>query len=135
MNRRFIPWAGKWALAWLVVVASWCSAGEYKIGPEDVLEINFWQDPNLNSVVRVGKISLDIVGQIEAGGITEIRDLSHVTIIRGGEKAGQVEVVNVAEAIAGGNLDKLLKIGRQDTIEIPLSEDEEDKLDEVTEVP
>ena len=199
MNRRFIPRAGKWALAWLVVVASWCSASEYKIGPEDVLEINFWQDPNLNSVVRVGKISLDIVGQIEAagkttsklqtdiirqisrlnkrifqaivrvveyndqyvfvsgqvndpgkktfeeipdlwtiinevGGITEIRDLSRVTIIRGGEKAGQVEVVNVAEAIAGGNLNKLPKIGRQDTIEIPLSEDEVDELDEVTEV-
>lgn len=187
-------------MAWLVIVASWCSAGEYKIGPEDVLEINFWQDPNLNSVVRVGKTSLDIVGQIEAagkttsqlqtdivrqisrlnkkisqavvrvveyndqyvfvsgqvndpgkktfeeipdlwtiinevGGITEIRDLSRVTIIRGGEKAGQVEVVNVAEAITGGNLNKLPKIGRQDTIEIPLSEDEEDKLDEVTEVP
>jgi len=187
MNRRYIPWAGKWALAWVVVAASWCSAGEYKIVPEDVLEINFWQDPSLNSVVRVGrdgKISLDIVGQIEAagkttsklqtdivrqisrlnkrisqaivrvaeynyqyvfvsgqvndpgkktfeeipdlwtiineaGGITEIGDLSRVTITRGGEKAGQVEVVNVAEAIAGGNLDKLPKIGRQDTIEIP----------------
>ncbi len=183
MNRRFIPRAGKWALAWLVVVASWCSASEYKIGPEDVLEINFWQDPSLNSVVLVGKISLDIVGQIEAagkttsqlqtdivrqisrlnkrisqvvvrvveynnhyvfvsgqvndpdkktfekipdlwtiineaGGITEIGDLSRVTIIRGGEKAGKVEVINVAEAIAGGNLDKLPKIGRQDTIEI-----------------
>jgi len=179
--------AGRWALAWVVVAASWCSAGEYKIGPEDVLEINFWQDPNLNSIVRVGrdgKTSLDIVGQIEAagkttsqlqtdivrqisrlnkrisqaivrvaeyndhyvfvsgqvndpgkktfekipdlwtiineaGGITEIGDLSRVTIIRGGEKAGQVEVVNVAEAIAGGNLDKLPRIGRQDTIEIP----------------
>jgi polysaccharide export outer membrane protein len=174
-------------LAWLVVVASWCSAGEYKIGPEDVLEINFWQDPSLNSVVRVGrdgKVSLDIVGQIEAagkttsqlqtdivrqisrlnkrisqavvrvveynyqyvfvsgqindpgkktfeeipdlwtiineaGGITEIGDLSRVTIIRGEGKAGQVEVVNVIEAIASGNLDKLPKIGRQDTIEIP----------------
>ncbi len=30
-------------MAWLVVVASWCSAGEYKIGSEDVLEINLWQ--------------------------------------------------------------------------------------------
>ena len=119
MNRRFIPWAGKWALAWLIVAASWCSAGEYKIGPEDVLKINFWQDTNLNPVVRVGKTSLDIVGQIQAAGITEIGDLSRLTIIRGGEKAGQVEVVNVAEAIAGGNLNKLPKIGRQDTIEIP----------------
>lgn len=187
MNRRFVPLAARWALAWVVVAASWSSAGEYKIGAEDMLEINFWQDPTLNSVVRVGrdgKISLDIVGQIEAagkttsqlqtdivhqisrlnkrisqavvrvveynyqyvfvsgqvndpgkktfeeipdlwtiineaGGITEIGDLSRVTIIRGGDEAGQVEVVNVAEAIAGGNLDKLPKIRRQDTVEIP----------------
>ncbi|MCK4856594.1 MAG: polysaccharide biosynthesis/export family protein [candidate division Zixibacteria bacterium] len=187
MKRYFIPWAGKCALAWVVVAACWCSAGEYKIGPEDVLEINFWQDPNLNSVVRVGrdgKISLDIVGQIEAagkttsqlqtdivhqisrlnkrisqavvrvveynyqyvfvsgqvndpgkktfeeipnlwtiineaGGITEIGDLSRVTIIRGGDEAGKVEVINVAEAITDGKLDKLPKIRRQDTIEIP----------------
>jgi polysaccharide export outer membrane protein len=187
MNRRFVPLTGKWALAWVVIAASWCSAGEYKIGPEDALEINFWQDPTLNSVVRVsrdGKISLDIVGEIEAagkttsqlqtdivrqisrlnkmisqavvrvveynyqhvfvsgqvnnpgkktfeeipdlwtiineaGGIKEIGDLSRVTIVRGGEEAGKVEVVNVAEAIATGSLDKLPKIRRQDTIEIP----------------
>jgi protein involved in polysaccharide export with SLBB domain len=55
----------------------------------------------------------------EAGGITEVGDLSRVTIIRGGDKAGKVEVVNVAEAIATGQLDKLPKIRRQDTIEIP----------------
>jgi polysaccharide export outer membrane protein len=187
MKRRLIPWIGKWALVWVVITANWCFAQEYKIGPEDVLEINFWQDPTLNSVVRVsrdGKVSLDIVGQIEAagkttsqlqtdivrqisrlnkrisqavvrvveynyqyvfvsgqvndpgkktfeeipelwtiineaGGITEIGDLSRVTIIRGGDEAGQVEVVNVAEAIARGNLDNLPKIRRQDAIEIP----------------
>ena len=189
MNRRFVRWTARCTLAaaWLFGMASWSLAGEYEIGPGDVLEINFWQDPSLNSTVRVGldgNISLDIVGQIEAagkttsrlqtdivrqisrlnkrisqavvrvieynyqyvfvsgqvndpgkktfeeipdlwtiineaGGITMIGDLSRVTIIRGGEKAGQVEVVNVAEAIAGGNLDKLPKIGRQDTIEIP----------------
>ncbi len=162
-------------------------AAEYKIGPGDVLEIRFWQDASLNSVVRVnqdGKISLDVVGEIEAagkttsqlqydivrqisrlnkrisqavvriveynyqyvfvsgqvnepgkksfeeipdlwtiineaGGVTEIGDLSRVTIIRGGEEAGKVEVVNVAEAIAKGEVDKLPKIRRGDTIEIP----------------
>ncbi len=189
MNRRFIVLAVQSVvvLALAVVAVIPCFAGEYEVGPEDVLEIRFWQDPTLNSTVRVGqdgKISLDIVGQIEAvgkttaqlqtdivrqmsrlnkrisqvvvrvveynyqyvfvsgqvndpgkktfeevpglwtiineaGGITEVGDLSRVTIIRGGKEAGKVEVVNVAEAIATGSLDKLPKIRRQDTIEIP----------------
>ena len=49
------------------------TAAEYIIGPEDVLEISFWQDQQLNTTVRVsleGKITLDIIGQIEAGGKT-----------------------------------------------------------------
>jgi len=189
MNLRFIPWAVRYlfTLVWVVVAVTWCFAGEYKIGPEDVLEIKFWQDPSLNTTVRVGqdgKISLDIIGQVEAagkttpelqtdivrqisrlnrkisqavvrvveyrfqyvfvsgqvndpgkktfeelpdlwtiineaGGITETGDLSRVMIIRGGKEAGKVEVVNVAQAIADGNLDKLPEIRRQDTIEIP----------------
>jgi polysaccharide export outer membrane protein len=55
----------------------------------------------------------------EAGGITEIGDLTRVTIIRGGEEAGKIEVVNVIEAIESGNFDQLPKIRREDTIEIP----------------
>lgn len=159
----------------------------YKIGPEDVLEVKFWQEKELNSTVRVnidGKISLDIVGTLdvagktveelenlivrqmsrlnrnvsqvvvrvvaynyqavfvtglvttpgkktfevipdlwtiinEAGGVAETGDLTRVTIIRGGEDAGQVEQVNVSKAIAEGKLNKLPKIRRLDTIEIP----------------
>lgn len=55
----------------------------------------------------------------EAGGISEFGDLSRVTIIRGGEDAGQVEVVNVSRAIGEGKINKLPKIRRMDTIEIP----------------
>jgi len=170
----------------LILVFSALAEG-YKIGPEDVLEINFWQDPQLNAIVRVsidGKITLDIIGQIQAagktteelqndivrsmsrlnknisqavvrvttynynyvyiigeiqtsgkrtfevipdlwsiinesGGVTEFADLSRVTIIRGGDQAGQVEVVNVSEAVASGRQNSLPKIRRQDTIEIP----------------
>ena len=165
------------------------AAQEYTIGPGDVLEISFWQDPTLNTEVRVnqdGTVTIDIVGEIEAagkttselqadivrqmsrlnqrisqavvrvteynyryvfvsgqvndpgkktfeelpdlwtiinesGGITQSGDLTRVTIIRGGEDAGEVEVVNVAEAIRTGNIDKLPKIRRGDTIEIPRS--------------
>ncbi len=55
----------------------------------------------------------------ESGGITEFGDLSRVTIIRGGDNAGKVEIVNVLKAIESGQLDKLPKIGRGDTIDIP----------------
>ncbi len=54
-------------------------AKEYHIGAEDILEIKFWQDDKLNTVVRVGqdgKVTLDIVGQIDAAGKTteELQD-------------------------------------------------------------
>lgn len=163
------------------------TSAEYRIGPEDVLQIKFWQEPTLNSSVRVrqdGKISLDIVGEVEAAGhtilelqtdivnrmsrlnrrisqavvqvtefnhqhvfvygqvnnpgkrtfeeipdllailneagwITATGDLSRVSIIRGGERAGQVEVVNVSGAMANGTVGQLPKLLRTDAIDIP----------------
>ena len=171
----------------IILIANLVQGGQYKIGPGDILEIKFWQDPDLNTQVRVdleGMITLDIIGQIkasdktteqlendivrqisrlnkrisqavvvvvtynyqyiyitgqvvepgkltfeeipdlwtiinEAGGITAFGDLSRVTIIRGGKDAGKVEIVNIGNAIARGELDKLPKIYREDTIEIP----------------
>ena len=55
----------------------------------------------------------------EAGGPTDVADLTRVTIVRGGDDAGKVEVVNVSQAIATGTLDRLPKIRRMDTIELP----------------
>jgi polysaccharide export outer membrane protein len=163
------------------------TAAEYRIGPEDVLLIKFWQDPALNSSVRVrldGKIALDIIGEVEAAGrtildlqtdivnrmsrlnrrisqavvqvtefnyqhvfvygqvnspgkktfeeipdllailneagwITATGDLSRVNIIRGGERAGQVEVVDISGAMANGTVDQLPKLLRTDAIDIP----------------
>jgi protein involved in polysaccharide export with SLBB domain len=57
----------------------------------------------------------------EAGGISELGDLSRVTIIRGGADAGKIDYANVAEALATGDMSKLPKIRREDTIEIPRS--------------
>lgn len=56
----------------------------------------------------------------EAGGPGPSADLTQVTIIRGGgSDAGKVEVVNVARAIAAGELGSLPELRRQDRIDIP----------------
>ena len=158
----------------------------YRIGIEDVIEVRFWQDPNLNATVRVrndGRIALDIIGEIqaaglteselqeeivrqisrinpqvsqatvrvteynsqrvfifgevrtpgkytfetipdlwtlinEAGGATEIGDLSRVRIIRGGAEQGKVEEVDVAALLSAGKTADLPKIRTGDTIEL-----------------
>lgn len=48
-------------------------AQEYKIGPEDVISITFWQQPQLNTNTRVnqdGSIILPVIGSMTAGGLT-----------------------------------------------------------------
>lgn len=46
---------------------------DYLIGPEDVLEISVWKNADLSKTVNVrpdGKISLPLLGDIKAGGLT-----------------------------------------------------------------
>ncbi|MBN2227794.1 MAG: polysaccharide biosynthesis/export family protein [candidate division Zixibacteria bacterium] len=171
-----------------LTTASMTSADEsYRIGPDDVLQVSFWQDNSLDASVKVGqdgKISLNIIGEIdaaglttaelerlivrqisrynkaisqavvrvtqygfqkvfisgqvrnpgkyafekipdlwtlinEAGGIEEAGDLTRVTIIRGGERAGEVEIVNVTNMMSTGQRSQLPKVYADDTIEIP----------------
>lgn len=48
-------------------------APEYLIGPEDVLEVAVWKNADLSKVVTVrpdGKISLPLIGDVQAGGRT-----------------------------------------------------------------
>ena len=47
--------------------------GDYKIGSEDVLEVIVWKNPDLTKVVSVrpdGKISLPLIGDVDAEGLT-----------------------------------------------------------------
>jgi polysaccharide export outer membrane protein len=45
----------------------------YRIGPKDVLSITFWQQPDLNTQVRVGEngmITLPVIGDVKAESLT-----------------------------------------------------------------
>jgi polysaccharide export outer membrane protein len=53
---------------------------QYKIGPEDTLEISIWKNPDLSRTVVVrpdGKISLPLVNDLQASGLTplQLRDV------------------------------------------------------------
>jgi len=49
------------------------NANDYKIGPEDLLDISVWKNPELSRTVPVrpdGKVSLPLVNDIQASGLT-----------------------------------------------------------------
>lgn len=55
--------------------ASPADSAKYRIGPDDVLDINVFAAPELNRQVRVssgGEISLPLLGQIRAAGLTPV---------------------------------------------------------------
>ena len=57
----------------LILFSGSLFAQEYKIGAEDVLAVSFWQQPQLNTNVRVsqdGTIALPVIGAITAAGLT-----------------------------------------------------------------
>jgi polysaccharide export outer membrane protein len=57
-------------------------ASAYQIGPEDVLEISVWKNPELSRTVPVrpdGKVSLPLVNDIQASGLTPIDLRDQVT--------------------------------------------------------
>ncbi len=68
----------KRCIGWMVLILGlWLSfpafSQEYRIGPEDLLSISYWQQPDLNSNLKVrqdGKISLPVIGEIVAAGLT-----------------------------------------------------------------
>lgn len=48
-------------------------AGDYLIGPDDVLAVNVWKEREISQEVPVrpdGKVSLPLIGDVQAGGLT-----------------------------------------------------------------
>src|SRR5215471_20432225 len=56
-----------------LVRAQQTTEASYVIGPEDVIEVQVWDNKDLNQIVFVrpdGKTSLPLIGEIQAGGRT-----------------------------------------------------------------
>jgi polysaccharide export outer membrane protein len=55
---------------------------KYVIGNEDVLNVSVWKEPEISRIVPVrpdGKITLPLVGEIQASGITPLQLQAHIT--------------------------------------------------------
>ena len=58
------------------------TSADYRIGPEDVIEILVWRNDALSKVVTVrpdGKISLPLIGEVEAAGLTPVDLTDQIT--------------------------------------------------------
>jgi polysaccharide biosynthesis/export protein len=83
---------------WLPAVAA--VGPDYRIGTDDVLAISVWDQKDLDQVVSVrpdGKISLPLVGEVEAGGLTVAELASRLTTQYGRTVRGAQVTVSVRE--------------------------------------
>ena len=74
--------------------------GDYRIGTDDVLVISVWDQKDLDQVVSVrpdGKISLPLVGETEAGGLTVAELASRLTTLYSRTVRGAQVTVSVRE--------------------------------------
>lgn len=58
------------------------NSSDYVIGPEDVLQINVWKEADISSSVPVrpdGKISLPLLDDVQAAGLTPMRLAANIT--------------------------------------------------------
>ena len=55
---------------------------DYRLGPEDVIDVFVWKEPDLSTTVTIrpdGKISLPVVNEIEASGKTAVELRAEIT--------------------------------------------------------
>jgi polysaccharide export outer membrane protein len=97
LRRRLVVLA---LLALLGPAAGAASAAAYRIGPDDVLAISVWDNKDLDQVVFVrpdGRISLPLVGEVEAAGLTVAQLSARLTELYGRTVRGAQVTVTVRE--------------------------------------
>jgi polysaccharide export outer membrane protein len=90
------------------------SKDEYVIGPEDVLAINVWKEPEISRSVPVrpdGKISLPLVGDLPASGLTadKLRDNIAAKLK---EYISDPEVIVIVQEIRSRTFNIVGKVGK-----------------------
>ncbi|MCS6953969.1 MAG: polysaccharide biosynthesis/export family protein [Bryobacterales bacterium] len=86
----------------------------YIIGPDDILVIRVWREPDLSGAVGVrpdGKISLPLIGEIQAGGMTPATLAERITegfskYINNPEVIVQVAAVNSKKYFISGEVQR-----------------------------
>jgi polysaccharide biosynthesis/export protein len=90
------------------------SKDEYVIGPEDMLAINVWKEPEISRSVPVrpdGKISLPLVGDLSASGLTtdKLRDNIAAKLK---EYISNPEVIVIVQEIKSRSFNIVGKVGK-----------------------
>ena len=90
------------------------SKDDYIIGPEDVLAINVWKEPEISRSVPVrpdGKISLPLVGEVPASGLTtdQLRDNIAGKLK---EYISNPEVIVIVEGVKSRSFNIVGKVGK-----------------------
>lgn len=83
----------------------------YQIGPDDILMINVWKDPDLTREVIVrpdGYISFPLVGEVKAGGLTVAALKDQLTL----KLSEYIPEVNLAVMVTQFNKMKVYVIGK-----------------------
>jgi polysaccharide export outer membrane protein len=100
------PWRALAALMACIAVlavglpAALAVGPDYRVGTDDVLAISVWDQKDLDQVVAVrpdGKISLPLVGEVEAGGLTVAELSSRLTTLYARTVRGAQVTVSVRE--------------------------------------
>jgi polysaccharide biosynthesis/export protein len=96
------------------------SKDEYIIGPEDVLAINVWKEPEISRSVPVrpdGKISLPLVGELPASGLTtdKLRDNIAEKLK---EYISNPEVIVIVEGVKSRSFNIVGKVGKPGSYEM-----------------
>lgn len=87
---------------------------DYVIGPEDVLGVVFWREPDISGDVTVrpdGRISLPVIGEIQAAGLTP--DALQKQVLKASSK--YLTDANVAVVVRTINSRKIFVTGRVTT--------------------
>jgi polysaccharide biosynthesis/export protein len=90
------------------------SKDEYVIGPEDVLAINVWKEPEISRSVPVrpdGKISLPLVGELAASGLTTMK-LRDSIAERLKEYISNPEVIVIVQEVKSRSFNIVGKVGK-----------------------